>query len=369
MKASCITIHRVVNFGSVLQTFATQILWEKVGVHVTIIDYIPKRLQFGYRLRLLLRNRNLTLKKKVAIFLTMDLINRCIFNRFVKKHINLSAHKYKSLSELKGNYPIMDFYMTGSDQVWNSYYNGGIDGAYFLTFLPTSALRISFISSFGRSTVESAEKAEMRKYLSEYKFISVRENSASSIIGSMGLNTPAILLDPTLQISKDEWLSIFPPQEYDRNYVLIYPMSFIEPELFTIARKIANSLGYEVWCLSPGMKNYNKECDKTLLFQGPEDFISLISQARFVVTNSFHGTAFAINFGIRFVTVMPYDFRTRIESLLGKFNLKNRIYYDNSTITASLEMLDDTFIQSILNEERSKCFQFILKIKNQIKLQ
>ena len=84
MKAASITIHRPVNFGSALQTLATQIVWKRMGVELETIDYIPGRLQRLQRIKLLFRNKSLPLKKRVTAFITMDVINRHVFNKFIR---------------------------------------------------------------------------------------------------------------------------------------------------------------------------------------------------------------------------------------------------------------------------------------------
>lgn len=367
MKAASITIHRPVNFGSALQTLATQIVWKRMGVELETIDYIPARLHRLQRIKLLFSNKSLSLKKRVTAFITMDVINRHVFNKFIRRYVHLTPRSYLSYQELKNNYPQADFYLTGSDQVWNSFYNGGLDPTFFLTFLPEGAPRFSFASSFGSASINEAEKPQIKEALSHYKLISVREQSAVKQIEQLGLDTPALLLDPTLLLDKDEWLSLFPqPTSNRQRYVLIYPMSYMDPELFVVARQAADKLGAEVWCLSPGLKKYS-ECDRTLRFRSPEEFVWLMNQAEFIVTNSFHGTAFAINLERPFTTIMPYDFGTRIESLLERLELSWRIYQKGTDIADYLDKLPCRQLREKLQADRKECEAFMRSVIHAIK--
>jgi len=366
MKAASITIHRPVNFGSALQTLATQMVWKRMGVELETIDYIPARLQYRHRIKLLLFNKTISLKKRLATFLTMDVINRYIFNKFIHRYVRLTPSSYYSHHALKDHYPEADFYLTGSDQVWNSFYNEGFDSAFYLTFLPVRAPRFSFASSFGSASINEAEKPQIKEALSHYKLISVREQSAVTQIEQLGLDKPALLLDPTLLLDKDEWLSLFPQLTSNRQrYVLIYPMSYMDTELFAVARQAADKIGAEVWCLSPGLKKYN-ECDRTLRFRSPEEFVSLMNQAEFVVTNSFHGTAFAINLERPFTTIMPYDFGTRIESLLERLNLSWRIYQKGTDISEYLKKLPCQQLREKLQADRKECDAFMKSVINSL---
>lgn len=361
MKAASITIHRTVNFGSALQTLATQIAWERQGVELTTIDYIPARLQRRHRVRLLLGDKTLSWKKRAATFLTMDVLNRRVFDRFIRRYVHLSERRYYSLQELTDHCPRADFYLTGSDQVWNTFYNGGIDPAFFLAFLPAGTLRFSFASSFGTAELDDDEKKDMKDALSRYSLISVREQSAVEHIAQMELPVPTLLPDPTLLLNRDEWLTLFPRRTYEQRYVLIYPMSFMDPELFSVARQAADVLDAEVWCLSPGLKRY-KECDRTLRFRSPEEFVSLVSQAQFVVTNSFHGTAFAVNMERPFATIMPYNFGIRIESLLNRLSLSWRIWKKGADVEPYLEQLPHLALRQMLSAERRACTEFMTTI-------
>lgn len=292
----------------------------------------------------------------------MDVVNRRVFNRFVRKYIHLSEKSYFSFNELRAEEFKADLYLTGSDQVWNSFYNVGVDPAFYLSFVKEKGRKVSFAASFGRGELPSAEAKEIRPYLSEYQLVSVREQSAVGVMERMGMRAPERLLDPTLLLSGEEWKIMFPPRQHDGKYVLVYQMKPM-PQLFTIARRIAEKIGAEVWFLSAGMK-IRKDCDKTVLFKSPEEFVPFISQAAFVVTNSFHGTAFSINLHRPFVSLVPDEFGTRITGLLDTVGLADRMYDEKANIDNYLRDIDYKRVERILSAERQKADDFIEKALN-----
>ena len=140
-KIEVITLHRIVNYGSVLQAYATQYVLENMGYDVEFLDYYPERMHLLGMLKRI-KNKNNKLKKS----LLLRSIARCImfpsyilrfsrFNKFIKSKLKLSPITYYTANEIDNNPPIADYYCTGSDQVWNSKKKKKIDGPFFLFLL------------------------------------------------------------------------------------------------------------------------------------------------------------------------------------------------------------------------------------------
>lgn len=360
-----ITIHRVTNFGSVLQTFATQRFLESLECDVTVIDYIAPRLTLRniFNDIFIKRRREGRLYQKISGFISMEILNRFVFNRFLKKHIKLSKDKYYSLEDIEKDFPKQDYYMTGSDQVWNSFYNKFIDPVFFLNF--AEGTKISFASSFGREKIDDKELGQIKLFLNKYKNISVRENSGVELLQSMGFDNIQHLVDPTLLFTKQDWFNLLPLKVNKKKtpYVLIYPMSVIDPTLFTLARQVANEINGDVYFLGSGLKTY-KQADRTFKFQSPIEFLSLINNAEFVVTNSFHGTLFSITFNKKFLVVRPEKFHTRIQSILELLHLEDRVYSGQENVAQFLEDIDYTTVNVHLEIERIKSKSFIVHALN-----
>ena len=119
--------------------------------------------------------------------------------KFLQERVNLTKSRYCSYDQLKANPPLADIYITGSDQVWNSIWNKGIDLAYFLDFAPAGKPRIAFSASIGREQLNEEEIPETKHLLEKYNAISVREQSAVEILASMDIKS-TLVLDPTLML-------------------------------------------------------------------------------------------------------------------------------------------------------------------------
>ena len=185
MKASVITLHTVDNYGSVMQTYATQQILKKCGYDVEFVDYWRKdnlpvnraMLESStlQKLKPLWGINGFTRKAMIAI-LKMILENRkSPMWRFLEEKVQLTEVRYCSYEELEANPPVADVYITGSDQVWNSIWNQGIDRSYFLDFAPAGKPRIAFSASIGREQLDAEETPETKRLLEKYSAISVRE--------------------------------------------------------------------------------------------------------------------------------------------------------------------------------------------------
>lgn len=359
MKILSITIHRVVNFGSVLQAYATQELFKSRGVDFATLDYIPERLTLSFRLKEIFLTDKRPLYQRLAQFLTMEVINRSVFDGFLKRRLRVTLpFRDKDKPHRKVS---ADVYMTGSDQVWNSEHNRRVDTTYYWDFV--KGRKVAFASSFGRTEIPESEAATVRPCLADYSLLSAREDTGVAILNRLQKGQTAVqLLDPTLLLDGNRWRSIARRRGEDgrRRYVLIYPMSSVDPTLIEVGRKIAIKAHAELWMLSPGLKTF-RACDRTLKFQSPERFLALVDGAECLVTNSFHGTVFAVNFNRPFVSVPPVRYSTRITSVLRLLGLESRLYTDAFDLDNSL-VVDFTEANKILAEERAKADTYINKI-------
>lgn len=353
MKISLITIHVGNNFGSVLQTIATCKLFEDLGYNVTVVNYRPDRVTF--------KNYIIGAFSSVPkfvwriIFLPIYFKNRHIYNSYLNKYCHLSKPIYsnQTFSELC---PHADVYVTGSDQVWNSKHNQGIDNRYF--FAGVKGPKIALSSSIGRTDVDENEKALFYKFLSHYTAISVREESAVKLLESIGLSCTQ-LLDPTLLISKEEWGNYMSPRIVKGRYVLLYlPYNIINKQIIIeSAKKLAHDMDLKIVSFSWTIKN-ESYADKTIKFANPGDFLSLFYYADYVITNSFHGTAFSINLNKQFYVFQPSEFSTRIDSILNLTHLKNRLLI-NVLGDDNLTLVEYDDVNAILESERNRCMDFL----------
>ena len=360
MKVAIITLHRVYNFGSVLQAYATQKVIEKNGAKAKIIDYITPQRTFK---RILFQKASNYGLIKSCIYYTLKffslLIKELTFGTFIKKNIKLTK-KYVTVDDLIKDPPEADVYITGSDQTWNSNYNEGIDKGFFLGFVPNNKKKVSFVSSFGKTKLDNYEINETKKFLDNYAAISVRENSAVEIVKSLHINNVTQLIDPTLQLTKDEWVKIASKRLVKEKYLILMLLYNEDNGATDYARKIADEKNLKLVKISWELKK-PKKVDKLFTHRSPADFLSLFANADFVVTNSFHGLAFSINLHRDFIVVPRNEYNSRIESLLELVNLNDRLVMNVEEAKAvSKKDIDYIQVENVLNDERRKANSFIV---------
>lgn len=364
MKVAIVTLHRLYNYGSVLQAYATQQVFEKMGCETVIVDYItPERT----KIKILFSDGAVPSKGFVKKFiyrffkLFSIALKEMTFGRFVNKNLKLTK-KYITADDLEKHPPNADIYVTGSDQTWNSDYNRGVDRGFFLGFIPDSKIRIAYVASFGKASLDSSEINETVKYLRKYQAISVREDAAVKILEDIGFKNAVQLIDPTLQINKNSWMKLASKRLVKDKYLILMLLYNEDNHATEYARKIANEKNLKLVKISWEMKK-PAMVEQLFTHRSPSDFLSLFAYADFVVTNSFHGVAFSINLEKQFIVVPRNEYNSRIDSLLRLTGLKNRnVNSEQGAIIEANNYIDYAPVNEKLDIERKRAIEFIERI-------
>lgn len=363
MKTAVITRHAISNYGSLLQALATQEVIESLGHECEIIDYVrydetPAKkektqlsLKPGWNGNPLKRALYLALRTPESIDAGRA------FEKFRKKHLKLSK-RYSDIEQLRDTPPKADVFVTGSDQVWGPVADGSIDPAYCLSF--TEGRKIAFSASFGKSEITDELKDFFRKHLSSYSAIAVREDSAVGMLDEIGLRSVQVL-DPTLMVGKEEWKSLLEPIR-EKDYVLIYQLHN-DKKLGAYAQKVAKSLGKKLIRVSPTFHQCARE-GRFVYKPSVGKFLSYIKNAELMITDSFHGTAFAINFNTDFVEVLPDKAKTesRNLSILRLTGLQDRILKNENDIRLAGEKIDFSFANEQIEAQRRRSLEILRKM-------
>lgn len=364
MKVSLITLHRVFNYGSVLQAYACQKVFEDAGYEVETVDYITEQ-RTNKRLFLSVPD---TVKKDFIhkfVYLALKsvsvLIKKNTFGGFLKKNVHLTKRKYITAEDLINDPPQADVYVTGSDQVWNSQYNEGVDRGFFLEYAPEDKKKIAYVASFGKSKLDDSEVNITKEYLRKYDAISVREDAAVKIVNDLGYPACCII-DPTLQIRKEEWLKLASKRLVQEKYLILMLLYNEDNGATEYARKIADKKGLKLVKISWDLRK-PQLVDKLMTHRSPQDFLSLFYYADFVVTNSFHGLAFSLNLNKQFIVVPRNEFNSRIESLLRLVGLERRQVKNEDDLSVADKSIAYGDVNTILNIEREKAKKFIENIR------
>ena len=342
MKIGIITMHRAQNFGSVLQTYALFKYLKKKQYDVEIIDYIPDRFRKKTIFNVNSDRYTKNGKKRIIKMLLLKsivwlpkLVQMKKFNNFLRNNIELSKKSfYENCDNLDAN-DNYDIVITGSDQTWNTDWSEKIDLMYFLSFVPEKTKKVSYAASFSKEKLSDSEKEIIRPLLKRYNHITVREKSAIDILEDMNILNAKVTLDPVFLLNKIEWEELCSKRLIKEDYLLIYQMNS-KINLQRIARVISRKLGVKV--ISVGNRNlFRKDSivSKNVSFASPYVFLSMVKNARFILTDSFHGTAFSLLFEKQFISVRG-NYPSRLENILRISGLSNRLINENDQSISQL---------------------------------
>ncbi len=305
-----ITMHSVLNYGSVLQAYATLHCIEKLGYQAEIIDY---RFPTEYHKSLAKFHKKKEVKDSLWRLHFNGFCSRILgvsqaekllkFDTFCKHYLKRSQ-PYYTKEQLQQSSPLYDIYVTGSDQVWNPNYTGD-DTSFLLEWVPNDKRKIAYAASFGIKTLPDRYKPCYKKLLNRYAYISSRESSI--ILQELTGKPSKVTLDPTFLLGKAEWNKIIPEKQIVKGrYILCYLLRYtFDPfpyadQVISFARK---STGMKVVFIGPEA-SYIIKGYKVLPNCGPLEFLNLFYYASYVITSSFHGTSFAINFRKDFISII-----------------------------------------------------------------
>lgn len=360
MKADLITLHAVRNYGSVLQAYATQELFRKKGVDITVIDYVREDILPCNILNALEAD---SIIKKAVLFPSVKKQDK-IFARFCNEYLKLTPNKYTFEKDFDSYKSDADFYITGSDQVWNSTWNKGIIKPLYLSFVKGKP-KIAFAASFGKEKVSDKEVSETKSLIDDYLEISVREKSALELLKKQyGYKKATHILDPTLCVDKKFWLNLSKKGKKYQKYVLIYQLNR-NPAFDKYATELAKKMNCRLIRICRGYHQLLLP-GKGILIPSVETFVSLFANAEFVITDSFHALSFCTNLNTPFACFYPNQFSTRLESHLQMFGLLDRKVKDIGDFSITDRMIDWDSVNSRLNIEREKANRFVDKCLEKI---
>lgn len=354
MRIDVITLHAIKNYGSALQAYATQEIFKNYGYDVQIINYVREDAREENIVNTWAKGNML---KKAIVWPTV-LRWRHVFGSFLRNNLHLSSKVYTSDSDFE-EYPLdADAYCTGSDQVWNSVWNNGIIKPLYLSFVPDDKFKFAFAASFGQERLSQEEVDATKKYIDAYKFISVREDSAKRIVEQQYAYQNVVhVLDPTLNLTGDEWRKAANTHKKKENYILIYNLNRSK-EFDDYAKELAKKTGLKLvrFCT-----RYDQilRVGKSKLIPEVFDFVRLIDNATYVLTDSFHATAFSMNLNTEPICVYPQKFGGRIDSLLKLLESQNRHIKDYNDFDVINRKVDFAVVNSILDAERDKTKQYL----------
>ena len=339
-----LTMHRVVNCGSQLQTYALQKTVENLGYACEVIDYkYPDIYHYHQKMGTGDFSTIKGVMKKLMYCLGLlrfaQALNIRLFNlrtgaklRCGFKGVNLT--RPYTINSIKRTPPKYDIFLSGSDQVWNP---GCIVGDYtfLFDFVRDGSRKIAYSSSFGLKALPDEVKADYKRLLKEFGAIGVRETSGVEIVKDLTGQDAVAVLDPTMLLSVAQWEGYATQTRLnERRYIFCYVLSYVfksTPWIMGYATRIAELLGCEVVfygggerdCLADARAAGFKVIDRYI---SPQEFIRYYLDAEYVIATGFHGTAFSITLGKNFsVVANPHPTNDdRVMSLVRRLGLEER---------------------------------------------
>ena len=349
MKIALITYHASHNNGSFLQAFATQKAIEQLGHECDVIDFSTPRQQYLYDVYKKVSGPKDIAKNAYAFFHHKLIQQRHDdFVNLQHKALSLTPKFYETVEQLEDLNGKYDVFVSGSDQIWNTDAWDYSD-AYLLSFVHQGR-KISYASSMGGHILDKKEDKALAehyaKLLSGYQSIAVRELTAQEYLQPLVPQHVEQVLDPTLLIDADAYDPITDAPLVHEPYIFYYAIDSIElnDSAAKAVQAFAQSKGLPVYVMFTGNKSYGlkKYGFHLLEVAAPNHYLSLIKNADYVLSASFHGTAFSIKFEKQFYVVRgkhngKVNMDDRMSSLLKLCGLDSRQLiegeaWDDSTI-------------------------------------
>ena len=348
-KAAVITLHSVCNYGTQLQAYATQEKLKEYFGEVTFINY-KRNDTYGLGLLRTFTKGNIL---KAPIILPTLLCWKFKFGRFQKKYLRLTGETYLKDSDFEHFKDCADVYFVGSDQMWNCGWNKGVIKPYYLHFVPQGKPKYAYASSFGQKQVEERFVEESKDYLQQFNYITVRENSGIDILKKQyGYRNVERILDPTLVMPAEFWRKIAPVSKIKGDYILIYNLQR-SAAFDHYAKELEKRTGYKLYRFCTRFDQMIKN-GKSLLIPDILEFITLIDNAKLVLTDSFHATAFSMNMNTEPICIYPKEYSGRLSEFLELVQEEKRhinSYEDFDVINRHVNFEQ---VNKILEEERKK---------------
>lgn len=325
---SCNRYVNFTNYGSALQTYALRWAVNNLfpDTEAIALNYCPDSMKemnplnpFKHMWDQDEASRNRIERNSLAIH-----ENYRKFEEFYNTQCAMSETKYTAVNfDDSLDQEDLTGYICGSDTIWNTD-EFGIDPGYFGCFESMrQSQTIAYAPSFGDSAWTSTQKAEMGKLFNNFKAIGTREDDKLDFVKAC-TNAPCQrVVDPTLLVPKIAYDHIIESFEHNASYLLYYSRRY-NPDLEAYVEKVANELGLEIVEISLRIEN----ADKGHLMQynaGVEEFLGMVRDASYLVTNSFHGAIFATIFNTPFTVFAREQASTKISELLEWIGLGDRL--------------------------------------------
>jgi len=362
VKVGLVTLNaQTYNYGGLLQEYALFRVLQKLGHQAEIINYdISSELNtFSYKRsirylsieKVIRKIRKKFVNRKGVDDTTLNKASMLLFDKFRSDNLLISKrYTFEELSEVNDDY---DGFVCGSDQIWNPAYN---IPSFFLSFVKEKT-KVVYAASIGVSSLSSVEKQAYKSLLKDLRHVSVREKRAKDIIAPLTSEQVEVVLDPTMILGREEWHGFVKKDNMNSPYVFCYFLE-MNSEKLEAAKSFASRNGMQI-VFTPFENSAVKESDDA--GAGPVEFLNLIYNASFILTDSFHASVFSIIFDKPF-RVFGRNIRTtnmneRLYTLLDLIGRKDLFIHPDELGSVNAEAIKYDFVA--IDSLRIKSIQWL----------
>lgn len=368
------------NYGMHLQGYATQQVIEQSGFDTEIIDYhsgTEKGIRWSFgAVRVAFTKIVKTIKKRLQKPQKLDELHQENYNlrnavseqfRSRRLHNIVYVNGFSALKRESESYFAV---LVGSDQIWLP--DVAFSNFYTLKFAAHGVRRISYATSLGVSSYPNYAKKAAGDFWKQIDFLSVREQQGKEIIQSIVDVPVEVVADPTYLLTREEWLELIPQEKVvEDGYVLCYFLGDSEP-IKQYSRKFADSKGLRLVSILSNECNSDdsKFADEVLVGKSPEEFVNLIRNAEYILTDSFHGLAFSVINQKQFLifyrrrTDVKESRNSRIDNIVRSWDIEDRLIRDPEKQVLPNNDIDYRVVSEKVEALRAKSLAFLDKALN-----
>nr|WP_243165956.1 polysaccharide pyruvyl transferase family protein [Anaerofilum hominis] len=347
------TFHAANNYGTCLQAYALQKSVEKLGAECEIIRLRGEKLSVPPAAPRSLSARVTDLVVKTGAKVVKS-ASQPAFERFRREHYHYSDWvEMDQLDALNRRY---DLFLSGSDQVWNYNIAGNLD-VYLQTFVTDARKKSSYAASFGLSKLPADLEQRYAQALGSFFYLGIREPEGARLAEELTGRRAQVVVDPTQLLDREDWERVMQPVGSDKPYIMVYQLGFSKT-LLQCAKKLSRDTGLRlVFVPFPEGTPLKGRYYPTI---SPAQWVYLMWHARYVVTNSFHGTAFSIGFQKDFYTEISLNLSalgSRITNLLDRYHLQDRRIGEGQLAFDC--PIDYRLVEPLYQEDRQASLEFL----------
>ncbi len=314
------------NYGSALQSWALNRSIEKLGYKPKLIDYCPDVLKNADPLNPANMMWDKDAKSQKAVEMTMPAIKENFYkfedfytNRFFRSAKKYTDNDFQNVVKDEG----VERFVCGSDTIFCiDEFKGFVEG-YYANFDCMKHNSISYAASFGDSHFSDEDYKILNQRLRNFKAIGIRENDMLEYVKAHTSVTAQRTIDPTLLLTDKDYDTIAAPRMIEDKYLLLYSRRH-NAQMNAFADKIAKEKNLKVIDIS--LQAFEHEGHTPFYQAGVEEFLSLVKHAECVVTNSFHGIIFCVQYRRNFYGFTRQECNTKINELMALFGLDGHLY-------------------------------------------